>query len=319
MHLVDLHFKARGGQCQCGHTHHFNSTSIDRQGQPTHTIQTLLGCVRLPILGIEHPHAKVHIAEREAHRVGVQQVQIVHHAIGVGVGAVSAAQTCKRAHVGRAHSQGIDLDGSAIGQLDVVAAFFKRGCAIQVHVVGQLDRHARRNAEHFVVRTVHAHQVRAVRAGQDREVRRREVNHPVGRCVGQVDAHAHIAHRDRHVLHTHQAGGSCTGLQRHTRGLRGRGHHGEGVYALAFGHSRDRLAVTADGNRSPVQTSRTDDLTPAHTRIAGHLQHAIGAACTGDQSLAIVGHRHSGPVGFWQNQGPGPIVLRGVSHVHRTA
>ena len=220
VHLIDLHAKFGGRQAQGGQAHQLDRIGLHRQRQPAHAIQTHFVGIELAALGIEQAQAQAGIAQRKAHRFGVDQIAVVDHAIGIAVNAVSTAHAGKGLHIGCAHGQGIDRHLRAVGQGHAVAALFKSRRAIEVNIVAQLEGDASADAEHLVVGAVHAEQTRALRPGQHREVGVGKVDDAAGGLIGQVDAHPHIAHRHRDIGHTHQTRRGGLGFERHAGGLR---------------------------------------------------------------------------------------------------
>ena len=165
-----------------------------------------------------------------------------------------------------------------------------------------------------MVGAVHAEQTRALRPGQHREVGVGKVDDAIGGLVGQVDAHRHIAHCDRHIGHADQTRRSRLGFQRNAGGILPVDHHGKAHQALLAG-GQHALAVGHDRHTVPVVALGAGYHTPILAAVAGDPNRPALALRCGHQGLAIIGAGQRGPLTPAQHLAPVPHIGIGACEI----
>ena len=291
--LVDLDAKVAAREGQTRYTHQIGCFHRSGQRQPGRVaVGFKIGRGRLDF---EQGQAKVGIAHRQADGTVIGRVLGVNAAVRVAVHPVGATHTCKGIDIGGGHGEHLGLHLLLVGQRDFDALFLEGGCAVQVNKASQVDVYTCGHAEGLAGVAIDRQAARAAGARHHVQTALGQVQHRLGGVIAQVDAHAHVAHRQIDVVGQAHEG-------RFVR-IRFQGHaHGHvevwcadgcAVNALVMGQARQAQAGLglAQRYRAPVDALGIAHFTPAAARV-GRQPNAAAAAAGGRSDRLAVG-RHT--------------------------
>ena len=317
---IELQVQGVGRQRDVGQTDQVDGACMGGQGHPARACQRVPGLVLRAGLGAEHTQGQVHLAQGQAHRIGVGRVQAVDLVVVVAVDTVGAVGAEEGIDLVEADGQFIDRHRAAVGQLHRGAARLERGRAVHIDRIAHGQREAGRRTQGLAIGTGQRHGLGLASARGDIERRAGEVKHAAARRIGQVDRHAGVAHFGGDIGHTQQARRAGRGLQCHAAGQgAASGEQGRGVDAAAGGHCGELRAGAVEGHRAPGLAGRRIEQAPAGAGVVGHPDATVAAIGRCSDGAAVGRNGHGRPAARIGHRTPFPgaagVGGLGVGHV----